>query len=43
MSRASDLKVTETISLVNPERLRVNVEIEADKKNWNFVKVFDQK
>ena len=43
LSRANDLKVIETISLVNPERLRVNVEIEEDKKNWNFVKVFDQK
>ena len=43
LSRANDLKVIETISLVGPKRLRVIVNIEAEKKNWHFIKVFDQK
>ena len=43
LSRANNLKVIERITLVSPKRLRVTVNIEAEKKNRYFVKVFDQR
>jgi len=43
LSRANDLQVMERMSLVNPNRLRVIVEIQAEKENRDFVKVFDRK
>ena len=43
LSRADKLQVMERISLVSPNRLRIIVGIEAEKKNRDFVKVFDRK
>ena len=43
LSRADKLQVRERISLVSPNRLRIIVGIEAEKKNRDFVKVFDRK
>ena len=43
LSRANKLQVMERISLVSPNRLRIIVGIEAEKKNRDFVKVFDRK
>ena len=43
LSRANKLQVKERISLVSPNRLRIIVGIEAEKKNRDFVKVFDRK
>ena len=43
LSRANDLQVMERMSLVNPNRLRVIVEIQAEKENRDLVKVFDRK
>ena len=43
LSRADKLQVMERISLVSPNRLRIIVGVEAEKKNRDFVKVFDRK
>ena len=43
LSRANKLQVMERISLISPNRLRIIVGIEAEKKNRDFVKVFDRK
>ena len=43
LSRANKLKVMERISLISPNRLRIIIGIEAEKKNRDFVKVFDRK
>ncbi len=43
LSRADRLQVRERISLVSPNRLRIIVGIEAEKRNRGFVKVFDRK
>ena len=43
LSRANDLQVMERMSLVSPNRLRVIIEIQADKENRDFIKVFDRK
>ena len=43
LSRTDKLQVKERMSLVSPNRLHIIVGIEAEKKNRDFVKVFDRK